>query len=1035
VPDTPTTEGSIVAYLRLDDSDWKAKLDEAEARARELGRVDPTIKVHADTAEALAKLEEVKALEAGAGGTVTTTTVSRTESAGSSVASDAAAKVDAVTAATKRLQAAEQAADTAYARAEIASMRLEQIESKRGRTELQVAQAVLANTEAQNRLNTANEKAIAAEDALAAAQRKAAQAAVEQAAAEAASADGTNAQADAANKAAGANRGNAGYMGMVAAVVATLIPLAGPLAGAFSAVAGSVMGMGSAGVLAVLGIKNAMSDGTAAGNDYSAGLHVLKGDLDQLSQTSAVAMLDHFDTAISTINGAMPSLNSEIGMFSGMLGTAGDIVLNALVSGFQTLNPLFAQAGVYIEQVAAGFDKWTTNGGLAKFAHDATVELPQVTNALGSLLKGAVDVIGALAPFGGAMLGVVAVAGHLLSVLATLGPAFTLIGYAVQGVAFVADALVSVLSLLGPVLPGLATGAAAVGLAFLAWNYAIQPLLVKLGVLAPTAAAAAAAQAAVAATAAAAATAEDGAAAATTAWGAAMDFASGPVGIVIGLVAAVAGAMFAATSNTNSATTALQDYTAAVQQDNGVIGQHTQTQAANNLQKSGALALAKQLGIATTTLTAATTTDDAARKKLVSTLQAEVDNGYRWVGAGKAMARTQTEQGKAAQDLLGILNQQHGSIADTIKAYNDVAGSLGNTTYTTKAQKAALAALAAQYGMSIPQFLAAQTAQQGTAAQAATTTQQLQLENDAATLLTNAFALLNGGTLGVAQAQTGAAAAANTLLDSLKTNTTVIEGNTKGAVANQQALESKVAADQQAAEAISKQTGSTEAGTAAFAASKQALIDQLKAAGNLTPAIQALIDKYYAVPPVAKTTADFQADAATLALQGFASAINSINGQTVTVYAQAKILSSPTAVANSMLAANQFATGNAYNHSSGGPIYREDGGAAYLAGGGNPFQAYARGTDTVPAMLTPGEFVVKQKSAAHDPQFLSAYNADPARALASVGGKGGDRPIYMDGTLFGVLREMANGEAQIVVNQAAAQRKATLSTGMQRAAF
>jgi hypothetical protein len=86
-------------------------------------------------------------------------------------------------------------------------------------------------------------------------------------------------------------------------------------------------------------------------------------------------------------------------------------------------------------------------------------------------------------------------------------------------------------------------------------------------------------------------------------------------------------------------------------------------------------------------------------------------------------------------------------------------------------------------------------------------------------------------------------------------------------------------------------------------------------------------------------------------------------------------------------------------------------------------------------MLTPEEFVVKQKSAAYDPQFLSAYNADPARALASVGGKGGDRPIYMDGTLFGVLREMANGEAQIVVNQAAAQRKATLSTGMQRAAF
>lgn len=39
--------------------------------------------------------------------------------------------------------------------------------------------------------------------------------------------------------------------------------------------------------------------------------------------------------------------------------------------------------------------------------------------------------------------------------------------------------------------------------------------------------------------------------------------------------------------------------------------------------------------------------------------------------------------------------------------------------------------------------------------------------------------------------------------------------------------------------------------------------------------------------------------------------------------------------------------------------------------------------------------------------------------LSALAGKGsGDRPIYMDGTLFGMLREMANGEAQIVINDA-----------------
>jgi hypothetical protein len=79
--------------------------------------------------------------------------------------------------------------------------------------------------------------------------------------------------------------------------------------------------------------------------------------------------------------------------------------------------------------------------------------------------------------------------------------------------------------------------------------------------------------------------------------------------------------------------------------------------------------------------------------------------------------------------------------------------------------------------------------------------------------------------------------------------------------------------------------------------------------------------------------------------------------------------------------------------SGGGPIYRADGGPAYLAGGGNPFQALARGTDTVPAMLTPGEFVVKQKSAAYDPQFMKAYNADPAAALNAIKRGGGDKSV------------------------------------------
>lgn len=55
----PTTVGSIIAKLKIDDSDWNRELNEAETKARALGAVDPTIKVEAKVDEAIAKLSAV----------------------------------------------------------------------------------------------------------------------------------------------------------------------------------------------------------------------------------------------------------------------------------------------------------------------------------------------------------------------------------------------------------------------------------------------------------------------------------------------------------------------------------------------------------------------------------------------------------------------------------------------------------------------------------------------------------------------------------------------------------------------------------------------------------------------------------------------------------------------------------------------------------------------------------------------------------------------------------------------------------------
>ena len=111
---------------------------------------------------------------------------------------------------------------------------------------------------------------------------------------------------------------------------------------------------------------------------------------------------------------------------------------------------------------------------------------------------------------------------------------------------------------------------------------------------------------------------------------------------------------------------------------------------------------------------------------------------------------------------------------------------------------------------------------------------------------------------------------------------------------------------------------------------------------------------------------------------GFQRAVDSLTGKTVLIYAQANIDAAMAALdtlhANSMVAANAYATGAAYSTKAAGGMVAElhaDGGmagASYLARGGLP--GGPSGTDTVPTWLTPGEVVVKRASV----QSLGAGN-------------------------------------------------------------
>jgi hypothetical protein len=87
------------------------------------------------------------------------------------------------------------------------------------------------------------------------------------------------------------------------------------------------------------------------------------------------------------------------------------------------------------------------------------------------------------------------------------------------------------------------------------------------------------------------------------------------------------------------------------------------------------------------------------------------------------------------------------------------------------------------------------------------------------------------------------------------------------------------------------------------------------------------------------------------------------------------------------LATNKFAMGGLVS-----PKYFAMGGLVspkYFADGG-----MAQGTDTVPAMLTPGEFVVNKKATDMYGPLLAAMNGSPAANLSMMGAKTFSEPVY-----------------------------------------
>lgn len=614
-----------------------------------------------------------------------------------------------------------------------------------------------------------------------------------------------------------------GFNALATAIVA-VGPAIVPVAAGAAVLGAAFGGMGIAAIAAIKGISDQMEAGTALGNTYAAGVQTLKGDLSGLTQVAARNVLGPFQATVATLNESMSTLTAEVGGLATVAGTTGAAVVSGLVSAFIQLEPLMQTGAVYVQGLATGFQGLMAGPGVVAFGSYAQSVLPQVVATIESLVQAGAHVVQALAPLG---LGVLSGVQALSSVISAIPT---------------------------DVLTVLASGATAAYLGFQTFS-ALKPVIA--GVTSALQGLELAEQSVTTAT-------------------RVMSVSAGVVGVALA-AASLVFEHFAVQSQQNQQ--AVDDVTEAFKRSHGAIDQSIKDMQYKALQDAGAIDAAKRLGIGLDVVTGASLNNADAVAKLntaMSALRQEANN--QQFGSDK-----QNQLNNDLNTLGGTVGDTNKKLADGRKAYQDYTSAMQGTSGAVTGSATAHAALGASLGATSAALDAAAAAQRSTSTAAATATLQMQYENNAAGLLQAALDVLNGKVLNVEQAQTRAAQATQNVVKTLHDNKNALDLTTAAGVANRSAIEAKVQADQASAEAIAKQTGSTRAGTSAFAASKTALENQLRATHNLTPSVQAYIDKLYAVPVVRRTKLELDAAAAIRNARELHDLIASLQNRTVTV--------------------------------------------------------------------------------------------------------------------------------------------------------
>jgi hypothetical protein len=740
-------------------------------------------------------------------------------------------------------------------------------------------------------------------------------------------------------KAAGKGSG----MGLLLTSIVALGPAAVPLAGVAAGLGAGFVAAAGVAVVGIMGIKDEMKRGTQIGLQYKAGIATLNTEFVKMKQIAAAGLLGGFQASIKALQPMFPALNRDVALFSSQLGQVAGHVAPALVSLFHGLNPLFTTFGQLLVTGSAGLQHWAgSSDAVGKFVGYVQTELPNVLHTLGELITTVSHLGMAFAPLGSASLTTLrllatAINAIPINVLQTMVPVVTASVLAFKGFQTL-QGLSSTFAGFSAKLAGM--GGAASGAAGLV----------------------------------------GGASKAIGAMGIAGLVAGPAIGLLVSWLGKQKQAQAEAKAEVN-------DYTQALLASNLAIDAGVRSTAAKKLADTKAFEAASTLGIAQGALVDAITGTGTASADLAAKLGPLVAQyNVLHASAGKqssvtgTVTQAQRDAAGAANDLNNILSKQSVEFKHGVENATNQKAAIDEVSKAQGMSATTAAANARAMGMTTAEYLIGHEAALKNAASVDKQAQAMRFANDAAGLLKQSLDTLNGVTLDVAAAQTAASSAWLSMTKTIHDNGNTTKLNTDAGVANRQAIEQGVRANQAYAEAEAKKTKSGKAANKMLTDQRTAFIGAIEKTYGANSAIAVYVRSIYGIPAKKTTAIDAETAAANKKIADTKAMLLGIANKKVRIDGELHGLDKINADLD-WAARDRLAVINVQQNTG----ERHGAGAVHPAGGGYISGAGSGTSDSIPAMVSNGEYVVKASVVRQNRRLLDHLNSG-----GSVSGGGMD---------------------------------------------